>query len=258
MKNAIIGATLLIVICLMTLIHLSISSENIRQNELDQSLSSAIRTTMEVAKIKGTYEITNEEEFLNEFNKNLLSRIHTDSDIEVQVMGCNLEEGFLDIKVISKFKYPTGASGQVESRKSIIFDEKQQSKEIEKNYTIIEHLGNYYRFDNKELISNTSNGFSDSNTVLLNCNFVQGKEYRIEIDMYDSNNYYYGGSLSGDIVLSGNIENGVWTTDGTKSIYTFTASKTSTEATLFSGGFYVQTNNVKSNVPFGSMRIFQI
>ena len=114
---------MLLVMTLMVLIHMSISTEAIRQNELDTSLNYAIRSTMEVAKVKETYKIETEEELLAEFNKNLLTKINSDSDIEVQVLGIDLKEGFLDVKVISHFKYPTGADGQVESRKTIIFDE---------------------------------------------------------------------------------------------------------------------------------------
>ena len=123
MKNTIIGTTMMLVMVLMVLIHMSITAENVRQSELDMGLNYAIRTTMEVAKVKETYPIGSENELIAEFNKNLLTKISSDSDIEVQVMGIDLEEGFLDVKVISKFKYPTGADGQVEARKTIIFDE---------------------------------------------------------------------------------------------------------------------------------------
>lgn len=123
MKNAIIGATILVVTLLLSMIHMSVTTEDVRQYELDTSLNSAIKTTMEVAKTKNAgYTIDTVEEFLDEFNKNLLSKISTDSEIEVLVMGVNLEEGLLDIKVISRFKYPTGADGEVTSRKTVIFD----------------------------------------------------------------------------------------------------------------------------------------
>ena len=123
MKNAILGSTIIILICLSTLIHTSLSTTSIRQNELDDAINRAMRTTMEVAKEKKTYAITTDEELIAEFNRNLLTSISSDSDIEVQVMGVNAAEGFLDVQVVSKYKFPTGADGKVSARKTMLLDE---------------------------------------------------------------------------------------------------------------------------------------
>lgn len=259
MKNAIIGATMIIVMVLLSLIHMSITTTDVRQSELDKALNSAVRTTMEIAKTKETYPIETEEEFIAEFNKNLLSSISSDSDIEVQVMGVDLEEGMLDVKVISKFKFPTGADGQVSSRKTVILDEEERKKDVEMNYSIHDYEGNgYYKITNKELIANSDTGFSSSKAIVLNSNFKKGEQYKIEIDMFDSNNSFYGGHLSGNIILAGNEEKGEWKSEGTKSIYTFTASQDGNEARLFSGGFYVDAKKVSKDTAFGSLKIYQV
>lgn len=125
MKNAIIGATLILVICLISLTHMSITAKDIRKDELETSMNNAARITMEVVKEKGRYSFSTEEEMIEEFNNNLLSQITTESNLEIQVMGADVQNGFLDVQVINTFKYPTGAEGHVSARKTILFDEVQ-------------------------------------------------------------------------------------------------------------------------------------
>lgn len=119
---------MLIVLCLLSLIHMSISAENVRQNELDTAVNKAARTTIEMAKSKETYEITTDEQLIEEFNNNLLTSIDSDSDIEIQIMGVDAKEGFLDVVVINHFKYPTGAEGEVRARKTILYDETKRDE----------------------------------------------------------------------------------------------------------------------------------
>lgn len=127
MKNAIIGCTILLLILLLTLTHLSITAKDIRQQELDKSLNNAVYTTMEQAKVSNKYKIDTDDELIAEFNKNFLSQMNSDSEIEIQVMGVNLKEGLLDINVVNRFEYPTGAKGQVSARKAIIYEETKES-----------------------------------------------------------------------------------------------------------------------------------
>lgn len=262
MKNAIIGITMIIVICLLSLIHMSITTENVRQNELDKSMNTAIRTTMDMSKVKKTYEISSEEELMAEFNRNLLSQIHSDSDIEVQVMGINLKEGLLDIKVVSKFKYPTGAKGQVESRKTIIFDENQKDRELKYIITKVEGGGtetSKYLVNGNNIVSKVNTNFSISNKLYIDCNFKQGKKYKISIFVHDTKGKFID-AMSGDIALGKNIqkESGTWKKKGYNSIYTFTASKTASEATLFDGGFYLQGINPQQGKVIGTMTISEV
>ena len=124
MKNAIIGTTMVIVAVLISMIHMSVSTKDVRQNELNRSMNYAARTTVEVANSKkGKETIDTDQELMDQFNKNLLSQITSDSEIEVQFMGVNAAQGMLDVKAISHFTYPIGSPGQVQSRKTVIIDE---------------------------------------------------------------------------------------------------------------------------------------
>ena len=131
MRNAILGFTFAIVTLYMFLIQSSLMTKDVRQNEIEQSLNSAIKTTMETAYDKNsTLEIHSNEELMQLFNENLLTQITSDSDITVNFMGVDYENGLLDVQVSSKFKYPyktpeapEGKPGKVTARRSIILDD---------------------------------------------------------------------------------------------------------------------------------------
>lgn len=125
MKTGITGTILFMVIILSAFINLSITTENVRLEEIEQALGNAQRQTIENTKIKEMYQINSEEELMAEFNRNLLTQISSDSDITVRVLDADYEEGMLDVEVIAKFKYPTGKDGKVSVRKTIIYDAAQ-------------------------------------------------------------------------------------------------------------------------------------
>lgn len=125
MKTGITGTILFMVIILSAFINLSITTENVRLEEIEQALANAQRQTIENTKIKEMYQINSEEELMAEFNRNLLTQISSDSDITVRVLDADYEEGMLDVEVIAKFKYPTGKDGKVSVRKTIIYDAAQ-------------------------------------------------------------------------------------------------------------------------------------
>ena len=130
MKNAIIGFTFTLSLIYIFLIHSCITAKDVRQNELETSLNSAIRTTMEQTyTIKTEQTIKTNEQMMECFNKNFLSQISSDADFDVEFMGVDVVDGFLDVKVTSHFKYPyktseapDGVEGTVTARRSIVLD----------------------------------------------------------------------------------------------------------------------------------------
>jgi len=258
MKNAIIGATMIIVMVLLSLIHMSITTTDVRQNELDKALNSAIRTTMEIAKTKETYPIETEEEFIAEFNKNLLSSISSDSDIEVQVMGVNLEEGMLDVKVISKYKFPTGAEGKVYSRKTLILDEEQKKFDELKYKLNLADGGTEpttFKFDGNKLVSKVDGVIQVGDALNISAPITADGVYKIEIIMNDEADSFVPGD--GNIVLNGasKAESGTWKQDKNKWTYTFKASQSATGAKIFDNGYYIMVNNARNGQPFATMTL---
>lgn len=137
MKNAIIGFTFAIVMVYMYLIHSCIMTKDIRQNELDLGLNSAIRTTMEQAFTDSSQTtITTDEELMDMFNENFLQQMESDSTFTVEFMTVDVEDGLLDVKVTSEFTYPyktvdepDGVKGKVTSRRTVILDTIENSGE---------------------------------------------------------------------------------------------------------------------------------
>lgn len=130
MKNAIIGFTFCLSLIYIFLIHSCITAKDVRLNELELATNSAVRTTMEQAyTVKSDTEVTTNEQLMELFNENLLTQISSDSDIQVDFMGVDIEEGLLDVKVTAVFHYPyhtvdepNGVEGKVSVRRTIVLD----------------------------------------------------------------------------------------------------------------------------------------
>lgn len=123
MKAGIIGTCALGILILISSIVLTISGRSVRQAELNTSLSNAIEQTMEIIYMDHTYEIQNKKEFISDFIGNLLQQINSDSDITIEILNLDLEEGLLDVKATEKYKHFTGREGIVTSRKTVILEE---------------------------------------------------------------------------------------------------------------------------------------
>lgn len=153
---------MLIVICLLSAIHMSIMTTDIRQNEIETSINNAARVTLYNTKISKSYEISTEDEMIAEFNKNLLSQINSDSDITVKVLDADVEEGLLDVEVTASYKYPNGKEGSITSRKTVIYENTPLEAIVKNNWSII-----YKNTNNAKFPVNAPNKYTSDETVTL-------------------------------------------------------------------------------------------
>lgn len=111
------------------LIMFVIYGQTTRQNELQDTLSTAVEQSLENMKFKKNYTINNTDEFIADFVQSLTLSIESDSDIEVNVLNVDTDKGLFDVEVKEKFRYPNKKKGTITCRKTIVLDEYQRDKD---------------------------------------------------------------------------------------------------------------------------------
>lgn len=104
MKSAVTSLGCLMLAVITFIIVSTISSVGIRSDELNTAVDVAMAATQK-ALLEKRDTITNNEEYIAEFNQNLLVQIDSDSDVEVIVYTADYEKGLLDVEVKEKFRY---------------------------------------------------------------------------------------------------------------------------------------------------------
>lgn len=122
MKQVIIVISTVVIVILTTMI-LSVDINKMdRQDELDRAVSGAAKQTVKDSQISEQTEINSNEDMIAHFVNLLSVNINSDSDLSVEVMGVDYEEGMLDVHVTSEFKYLNGKNGTLSVRKCAIFE----------------------------------------------------------------------------------------------------------------------------------------
>lgn len=122
MKQVIIVISTVVIVILTTMILSADINKMDRQDELDRAVSAAAKQTVKDSQISEQTEINSNEEMIAHFVNLLSVSINSDSDLSVEVMGADYEEGMLDVLVTSKFKYINGKNGTLSVRKCAIFE----------------------------------------------------------------------------------------------------------------------------------------
>lgn len=123
MKNVIISMGLVMMTIITILILYTVYGQNTRQNEVEEALSVAVEQTLENMKIDKSYDVNSTEEFIADFNQNLILSIESDSVLEVNILTVDIEKGLFDVEVVETFKQPNGSKGTASCRKTIILEE---------------------------------------------------------------------------------------------------------------------------------------
>ena len=99
MKYSVYGVALLVLAVLTIAGGMVISGKDVRENEMDKALNTAVEQTMEQLNKEGGYEIQNVQELIADFHQSLLLHISSDSDFEVKILTADIEKGVLDVEV---------------------------------------------------------------------------------------------------------------------------------------------------------------
>lgn len=95
----------------------SMESKQLHQEELEIAMESAMRHSLEAARIKKNNSISNEKELYADFLGELMLTLGAEAEYEITVYELDLENGIMDIQIISKFSLPGGTEAQAKCRK---------------------------------------------------------------------------------------------------------------------------------------------
>ena len=121
MKNVLIGIVGGMILVYMVVIQISLYTESVRQNELNQCVSDV---TMQV--LKGCRNQTDEaaQKILTD---RIRERLPSDSEVQIDVLACDMQKGIVSTKVKEKFLYPNGKSGSVQTARTAIAEKKTEN-----------------------------------------------------------------------------------------------------------------------------------
>ena len=123
MKYIVYGTALLAMTILVFAGVMIISGKDVRENELDKALNTAVEQALEQLKRDGSYEIKNQEEWIADFQQSLLMNISSDSQVEVKILTADIEKGVLDVEVLEEYETVNGAKKQAICRKTVILEQ---------------------------------------------------------------------------------------------------------------------------------------
>ena len=85
MKHTIYGISLMMITVMVIVIVMGISGKNVRKNEMETTLNTAVEQSLEQLKIKGGYGIETYQELVADFNQGLLLQMESDADIRAKI-----------------------------------------------------------------------------------------------------------------------------------------------------------------------------
>ena len=122
MKNILIGFFCLMFLILCGLGVSMSSGKQIRQNELDSTLSSAMEDALVMLKDSDLYETENTNQLIADAIQNSLVQTDSKSDYSITIYTADKARGVLDVEVTEHYKQPFKA-GKVTIRKTALLEE---------------------------------------------------------------------------------------------------------------------------------------
>lgn len=136
MKHVIYGSVLLVIAVMVIAGVMIVSGKDVRENEMDKALNTAVEQTLDQLKEYGSYEIGDEQELIADFEQTLLMHISSDADIEVKILAADTKKGVLDVEVTETYNTVSAKEKQAVCRKTVILEQYSDKK----GYCIAEFL----------------------------------------------------------------------------------------------------------------------
>ena len=136
MKYTIYGAALLVMAVLVIAGTMIISGQDVRENEMDKALNTAVEQTLEQLKQDGGYEVEEPGELIADFQQSLLMHISSDSQLEVKILTADTQKGVLDVEVTERYQTVKGTKKHAVCRKTEILEEYSEKA----GYCMVEFL----------------------------------------------------------------------------------------------------------------------
>lgn len=129
MKYTVYGISLSAIAILAVVAVLVFSGRNVRKNEVETALNTAVEQSLEQLKSKKGYEIKSQQELVAEFHRMLLLQVESDADLQVDILTADAQKGALDVRVTETYQNILGNTEKVVCRKSVIIEEYVEEKE---------------------------------------------------------------------------------------------------------------------------------
>lgn len=123
MKSVFLGFGITICSIISIVIVMTLCGTNMRQNELNRSVDSAIKDTVENQFDDTTYSVNSNDEFVADFMEALLVQINSDCSVVVNVLDVDYQKGLLSVEVIEKYIHPIGTEGEVSVKRTVIMEQ---------------------------------------------------------------------------------------------------------------------------------------
>lgn len=143
MKYSVYGVVLLVLAVLTIAGGMVVSGKDIRENEMDKALNTAVEQTMEQLKKESGYEIKDAQELIADFHQSLLLHISSDSDLEVKILTADTEKGVLDVEVRQTYQTLRGTKKEAVCRKTVLLEQYSDKQE----YCVVKFLVNGTIYD---------------------------------------------------------------------------------------------------------------
>lgn len=128
MKHMVYGIVLLAIAFMVIAGVMIVSGKDVRENEANKALNTAVEQTLEQLKKYGGYEIANAQELIADFQQALLLHISSDADLEVKILAADTERGILDVKITETYQTINAKKKQAVCRKTVILEEYSEKR----------------------------------------------------------------------------------------------------------------------------------
>lgn len=123
MKSVFLGFGITVCSIISIVIVMTLWGTNMRQNELNRAVDSAIKDTVENQFDDTTYSVNSNDEFVADFMEALLVQINSDCSVVVNVLDVDYQKGLLSVEVIEKYIHPIGTEGNVSVKRTVIMEQ---------------------------------------------------------------------------------------------------------------------------------------
>lgn len=121
MKNIIKGAGMFVAITLVVIVMFNINNASVKKSETAALANTASYDALKV-KVTSEYDFENNDDLVAEVIKQIAINKNTNSDVKVQILGIDAENGLLDINVIETIKHANGEITTEEQRRTVIVE----------------------------------------------------------------------------------------------------------------------------------------
>lgn len=131
MKHMVFGVLSGGIVILFVVMLLTIQHKNVRKEELEQSLTEAMETTLQMVQADVVRDYTSED-MRTLLIRNLVPQMNSDSELTVRMLAADAEKGLLSVEVEEYFSYPGGKMGSIKCCRTILTDDDGDGEETEK------------------------------------------------------------------------------------------------------------------------------